>query len=319
MEWNIRRVLPLGLLVTLTLASPAAAQLYQPFGPVWDDFGHDFAIFSPAQISSFDGGPDPKEGFFLTWNRMYVNVNRSSAAFGPTQGDWTWGNRWNGGYMHPDENCGWLDSHGWLAEYIHVDGPNNGQPFQGEPGRPTDIDEALRPEENLGKLNSFEFSKVWRFKPLHEGSIVEAFVGPRFARYEQWTALLIDTPVGEMQTMSIKNDMYGGQAGLRWYKMKGRWIVSAEGRYFYAYNHQNYADNGSELNEDAIPQEFSEDNWVGAGDLRVEATYQFTKAFALSVGWEMLYFGHGIARNAPPFDDQDLLVTGVTFGFNVNR
>ena len=308
MRRNIRRVLPLGMLVVLALVSPAMAQKYQPFGPVWDEFGHDFAIFAPAEISSFDGGPDPKEGFFLEWDRMYVDVNRSSKSFGPTQGDWTWGNRYTGGYMHPD-------NYGWLVEYLHVDGPNNGRPFNS-----ILLPDDLRPEENLGKFNSIEVSRLWRFKPLHEGSIFEAFAGPRFSRFEQWTAYPIQTPVGLMDTMSIKNDMYGAQVGGRWYKMKGRWIVSAEGRYYYAYNHQNFAASGSTINDDtAIPQEFSEDNWVGAGDLRIQADYQLTKAFALSIGWEMLYFGTGIARGAPQFDDQDLLITGVTFGLNINR
>jgi hypothetical protein len=316
MSRNIRSALSLGFLFVLALASPAAAQQYVPFGPVWDEFGHDFAIFSPAEISPFDGGPDPKEGIFLEWHRMYVDVNRSSGVFGPTQGDWTWGNIYTGGYMVPDDtNCGWLDAYGWLAEYVHVDGPNNGRRFD-SPLLPDD----LRPEENNGKYNSIEFSKMWRFKPLHEGSIVEAFAGPKFARFEQWTAFNIDTPVGHFDTMSTKNDMYGGQVGLRWYKMKGRWILSAEGRYFYAYNHQNFAASGSTINDDtAVGQEFSEDNWVSAGDLRIQADYQLTKSFALSIGWDMIYFGHGVARGAPPFDDQDLLITGVIFGLNVNR
>ena len=71
-----------------------------------------------------------------------------------------------------------------------------------------------------------------------------------------------------------------------------------------------------------LPQELAfvaDDMHARRADLRIQADYQLTKAFALSIGWDMLYFGHGVARGAPPYDDQDLLMTGVIFGLNVNR
>ncbi|MCE9547136.1 MAG: hypothetical protein K8T25_16805 [Planctomycetia bacterium] len=304
MKVQFRFLIPI-LLIALAMVTcqRANAQVVQPFGPIWDECGHDFTPFAPAEVSSFDGGPDPNEGFFLDYRRMYISVDRPQQSWGPSDGNFTWGNRVSTGYILPE-------NHGWLLELMHIDGPNLTGATVTDPN-------PLRPFENQGKINSVELSKLWRWQPLHNGGIVESFVGMKVTQLEQWTGL----PAGEDPTvgLSIKNLMVGPQAGVRIYKMNERWVIASEARVCYSYNQQWFAEFGIDDTVQANRQEFSENSWVPSGDLRLEATYKFTKAMALTVGGEMLYFGSGLARGAPPFNDQNCVVAGVTFGFTVNR
>ncbi|REJ64499.1 MAG: hypothetical protein DWQ31_21465 [Planctomycetota bacterium] len=271
-------------IVALTAATSAEAQRFQPFGPLLgDEFDHDFQIFAPAEFSSFGDGPEPNEGFFLTYDRVHFSSVRSNETPGWFDADWGYGNRVDFGYMTEDD-------HGWLAEVLSVSQFNNG------------------PDTDT-QLNSGELSKQWRLKPLHFGSIVEVFVGGRYSilrhkRTSGNTAVDVD----------IENTIFGPQAGLKWYKKDGRWTVSAEGRYFYGYNDQNYQPTP------LITPGIQQHRWVHAGDIRAEVTYDLTKSFALSLGWEFLYFGNGVARGEALFNnDQDAYFTGVTVGFKVNR
>jgi len=105
---------------------------------------------------------------------------------------------------------------------------------------------------------------------------------------------------------------------MRWFKQKGRWTLSAEGRYFFGYNNQFLA--SREIVVDGIALfKTDEQIWVHAGDVRLEASIACTKSFNLAVGWELLYFGNGIGRGAGAEIDQDVAMTGVTFGFQCNR
>jgi hypothetical protein len=123
----------LGPLLTLLAASAAQAQHLQPLGPV--DYNPDFQLFAPADLGSFGEPPPPKEGYFLTYDRMYWTIEglnegtgldlplfRSIEHFpgGPIEppivpnsimddvpdAEHTWGNRYDLGYI--------VGHHGWL-------------------------------------------------------------------------------------------------------------------------------------------------------------------------------------------------------------
>lgn len=136
--------------------SPAAAQKYQPFGPV--DIRTDMQIFAPADLGDFGKRPKPNEGYFfayekLNWSTMSVktptgieapvilspdylpggpiapapvpntfDVNLPDSRFG-------WGDRYEMGYMQ--------DREGWLLGVL--DGLDSAQDlFLGDlPGAPT--------------------------------------------------------------------------------------------------------------------------------------------------------------------------------------
>ena len=62
----------------------------------------------------------PTTGLYVAFDRTYVNVTRpiDQFSFGSgNQGDFTWGNRMEVGYMHGDPS-------GWQAVLWHVNGPN---------------------------------------------------------------------------------------------------------------------------------------------------------------------------------------------------
>jgi hypothetical protein len=187
------------------------------------------------------------------------------------------------------------------------------------------------------------------------------------------------TPLGVM----AENTIFGPQLGVRWFRQRGRWSISAEGRGFFAVNRQeinggynvqepapvtvnpvpaNGGTLGYNLANDTLPvigtpftvtepfpvnvpsvpesrqvKTYHEKQWkwAPAGDVRFNATWEITKSFALEAGWEWLYFANGIARgksdgpnnyaNTPEgggvfgLDNQDMMFTGWTVGFVINR
>ena len=93
-------------------SSTAQAQHYQPFGPV--DVYNDLQMFAPPIIDEYGDEPvAPNFGWFFEYNRVYLNLNRREDVTTSFQGDFTWGNRIEFGYMTEED-------HGWLATIWHV-------------------------------------------------------------------------------------------------------------------------------------------------------------------------------------------------------
>lgn len=271
-------ILSIALALGAATATTSFAQQYTPFGPLLgEEFDHDWQIFAPAEISSFGGGPDANYGFYATYDRLHVLSGRPNVSPTNLQADWAYGNRMDFGYMTDED-------HGWLLEVLKVSEFGNGG------GATT-------------QLTSGELMKTWRHDPLHHGGNVESMLGFRYSVFKH-----------SHPGVSVENNVYGPQAGLRWFKQKGRWTLSSEGRYYFGFNDQHYAPSGGSVGA-------SEEEWVHAGDVRAEVTCDITKSFALSLGWEFLYFGNGIARGnfTTGNNDQDAYFTGVTFGFKFNR
>src|SRR5688572_7199506 len=93
------------LLAVLGMAAEASAQHYQPFiDPGY--FNPDFQFFAPAEVSAYSGGEPPNTGFYCDYDRVYINITRPDnepSLFSQHQGDFTWGNRWELGYMTEDD------------------------------------------------------------------------------------------------------------------------------------------------------------------------------------------------------------------------
>jgi hypothetical protein len=101
--------------------SPGSSHLWQ-FQPFADpsQFSPDFQFFAPAEVDDFGGEEKPNTGIYVSFDRTYVNVSRpiNQFSFGSgNQGDFTWGNRMEIGYMLGDPS-------GWQAVLWHVNGPN---------------------------------------------------------------------------------------------------------------------------------------------------------------------------------------------------
>ena len=301
-----------GLLLLLLPVSMSYAQRFQPFGPL--DFTQDWQPFAPAEISSYGGGIEPNTGFFFSYDRIHLWVNRPATALKPNKLDRSTGTRIDFGYMSKSNN-------GWIGELMSINGPNvydepsdrqrdvitinpsgidptSGQPVIEIPPVTTQPYPNGR-AENVGSLTSFEFSKLWRMKPLHGrgkggSSHVEWFLGGRFTTIKAQDSfnynpdLVITTVPGNtppfgngLQTEPLthwpqtalpaiyspnnnfpggptpglvganlstrqytplgvmaENSIFGPQLGVRWFRQRGRWSISAEGRGFFAINRQ---------------------------------------------------------------------------------
>ena len=182
-------------------------------------FPHDFQFFAPAEFGEFGGGPEPTTGWFATADRVYIYMSRPDEEPTHTEGDFTWGNRFEFGYMSPE-------NHGWFGEFWHIDGPNEFEVTEAErvnvlneddevntvasnyvdlrgggvvmvedqnPGVPrSDLNNPIsgdrryfiRDSVNSAKLTSFELNKSFRTKRLHYGSYFEPFFGFRYMNYK---------------------------------------------------------------------------------------------------------------------------------------
>ena len=283
-------------------------------GPTWelerftpftepDHFGPDLQFFAPFDDSMYGGGDPPNFGFFFTYSRMYINVQRPSQRpinrvgfegdFGANlniplhqlgdlgllgftgnretgyDGDFTWGNRYDFGYMTEDD-------HGWYASHTHIAGPAESLHVRQErinrintgdtPDNPDPIlvDRNPRYYDLYATLNSARFSnielnKVWRRKEFHKGGVLEPFIGARFmtfkdiyrqdgyGRYaldpDDFPDLNAPNPLGPAEVLIVdrahfENNMVGGHLGFRHFYEKQHWTLATEVRVFACHNFQ---------------------------------------------------------------------------------
>ena len=217
------------VLATVSLATVQAqipeqfetSDIYTPFNertPFLEPgyFDNDLQFFAPAEVDEYGGKQPFSTGIYVDYDRMYVNVSAANASSSPNDGTFTWGNRFEAGYMLDREQ------NGWHAELIHIDGPNLA--FNNGFSQP------------LGDYHSFEISKVWRADPFHDGSQVEVMLGPKYVGF---TDTFFNQP-------KVENALFGGQGGIRYMKKKGRWSLSSEARVFLAENFQYFANDSQD-------------------------------------------------------------------------
>ena len=195
------------------------ADYFQPFIDP-NAFDPDFQFFAPADIDTYGDGPEPNIGWFATYDRVRIWVTRPDHVPSYTEGDFTWGNRFDLGYMSEEE-------HGWLVSIWHIDGPVafdvltqervnvyeeddeiNGTPDAiilrgggGGGGGTTDTtltpgyplqdrndpitgqrDYRVHNSLNVADLTSLELNKTIRANQKHYGSFVEPFCGLRYIK-----------------------------------------------------------------------------------------------------------------------------------------
>jgi len=260
------------LLAVLGLAGTASAQKFEPFiDPGY--FGQpDFQYFAPAEVGDFGGEEPPNTGIYFDYDRTYVNVGRPDGlkSFGSGfDGDFTWGNRWEIGYMTEEHS-------GWEAVVWHLSGPNEYvESFQERltrfneddaPDAPDPIIQdrnprsyILRDSLNVASFSSFEFNKTWRRKQFHNGAVLEPLIGFRYMKfknffrrdnYVRFNEDIVGEPVPAVpsvdgtfeelneQTAVFENNMIGGQLGTRLFHQTGHWLLSADVRVFATANFQ---------------------------------------------------------------------------------
>ena len=143
------------------------------------------------------------------------------------------------------------------------------------------------------------------------------------------------------ETTRTDNRMLTAQLGYRYVQPVNRMTFSNDGRFFAGPNYQTqgysnynfiYEASGTIPNGLGNPyQQLStfagRDNteFVVGMDIRFEAAYQFTKAFNVRMGGQVLYIGRGVWRGSNPGfgpqneNDQNIVSPAWTFGATFNR
>ena len=224
-------------------------------------------------------------------------------------------------------------------------------------------DYILRDSINVISLSGWELNRTWRIKENDKGRIWEPFVGLRFdkfidtyedAEYNRYDDEGLPVPpipdpndpdspgpddaaIEEYirEQAQFRNDMFGGQLGLRWYQKQSHWLLSGELRFFGFHNNQMLHINrfqevttvdvgtGEEpttSTSDEQIQWFNTTEFVVGGELRLEAAYEITRDFNMKMGFNVLNFGQGIGRgNDINVNNDRLLSYGFSFGITLNR
>jgi len=200
-----------------------------------------------------------------------------------------------------------------------------------------------------------ELMYLHRCLTCHEGSTFEMFLGARYLYFGDDFAIVTGTGTaglgGSSWTNSAENNVVGPQIGARWFKKRGRWMLSTEGRFLAGLNQQNIhqrVDFAPNVISGAVGQpallgpmfatyDASPREWAPLVELRLEARYQITRAVSFHAGWTGLWMD-GLARGDSTIDysirgtppapvlgidltrnRDNLFMNGLTLGFDVNR
>lgn len=179
-----------------------------------DAFSPDLQFFAPAEVGDYSGREPPNTGFFFDYDKLYINVTRPDGADSLNSGfdgDYTWGNRFDFGYMTPD-SVGWLASvwdftgpnEYFVVQQERIDRRNPDDPSDGGGGtgggggggntttepilqdrnpRIYDVTQSI----NVANFSSFELNRVWRRKEFHNGGVFEPFIGVRYMTFKDFS------------------------------------------------------------------------------------------------------------------------------------
>jgi hypothetical protein len=323
-----------------------------------DTFNPDFQFFAPADVTDYTAHPDPNTGFYFGYDRIYMNVSRPDSVQSSFDGDFTWGNRLDMGFINDEE-------YGWGIVGLHVDGPNEDRVFSNQEGDPLLRFDSSRLEfidsVNQASLSGVEINRIFKRHHFHGGGILEPFVGLKYMKFndkmvrtsEYFTFDLspavpdniLDTDLLFRGYGSVENNMLGAQAGFRMFKEVGHWRLGTEMRFFCMQNWEfvegrveSSSTSSANILLLTVPTytSFDDQATVWGGELKVDASYQITRDLSIHVGFMMLDLGKGVGRgdlsipDPDPIlletpnaqlvvDQQDVFIGGVTFGFEVNR
>lgn len=335
----LQRTIRMFVLAAMAVAGPVAFSQngYHPNAePV--HFDPDWQFFAPVQLQDMEdltARQRANKGFFFTYDRMYLGVTRPDTETSSNALDFTWGNRFDAGWMKDNEK-------GWTFSTMHMSGPNIYNQYEQRlanapivpivPGPGVDERlETIKDSVNVGSFFSFDANKTWRLEPYRYGGILEPMIGMRYVRFEdvaQNDQYQLSTSVGfpeiaatvalERITRDValtNNHMLLGQFGFRYTKFVRRWTFSNDAKVFAGHVYQNQSNSTQSINTfygspivagGAILQTRTDATYFGRKnnentvgfDIRVEGAYKATKHVDLRAGFEMLYFGRGVWRGA---------------------
>lgn len=210
-----------------------------------------------------------------------------------------------------------------------------------------------------------EANYMHRFLTRRAGGTFEMFLGARYFEFNEhlWVSTGADPGghtvpsflAGSTWNTDAENHIVGPQIGLRWFKKRGRWLFSTEGRFMAGLNRQNFhqkASLGPNLNPGPVSTEDGSyyrpfepkamgptnathsayaNEWSPMIELRMQAAFQVTRSISFQAGWSGMWVG-GVARATSVVDyslpalglnladnREDVILNGLTLGFTVNR
>ena len=268
----LQRTIRMFVLAAMAVAGQAglSQEGYHPFSEPMN-FDPDWQFFAPVQMQDLQdltARQRANNGFYVTYDRMQIGLNRSDTESASNKIDFTWGNRFDFGWMNSKES-------GWMFSAINVSGPNVYNQYEQQrlnqfilPATnrtllpPYENDDGLlrkfivQDSVNVGSFASFEANKVWRMEPYRYGGILEPMVGLRYAFFGDGAAndiyssgALLNTAVpptiiGAFEDIfrdrvTTDNNMLLGQVGFRYTKFINRWTLSNDMKFFGGHVYQS--------------------------------------------------------------------------------
>ncbi len=202
--------------------------------------------------------------------------------------------------------------------------------------------------QNATSMHGVELMKMWRMPRMHYGGVWEWFFGARYVGLSD--EFNIDALGGILANFNlysrVNNVLVGPQLGARWSRSRGRWTVSAEGRFMAAANFQQVKLTGAyatiqapggpgngfpNLAASYFDDAQSDETFAPLGELRFETQFQLTRALSMRMGYTGLVTG-GISRASRRINytlpqlsildgrkNEAFIVNGFNFGFELNR
>jgi hypothetical protein len=209
--------------------------------------------------------------------------------------------------------------------------------------------------KNETAFRSIEFMPFFRFRPTRRNGNFELAVGARYSQFNEYFSVLGRGGVLDESFWDTRayNHMVGPQIGMRYAQRTNRWTLSAEGRFFSAFNFQNIRQTGTigsrlgpvmpapstnrPVNTPAylatthIDSVLHINEWSPTTEVRLNASFQLTRSLSFVCGWNA-QFMNAIARPSNMINytmpalginseknRQDVFMNGMSFGIELNR
>ena len=304
---------------------------YHPFSESMS-FDPDWQFFAPVQLQDLQdltARQRANTGFFLTYDRMQIGLNRSDTEQASNKIDFTWGNRFDFGWMNSKES-------GWMFSALNVSGPNEYNTYEQQrlnqfipiatnaaiqqTAFQNDIANEriyyIQDSVNVGSFASFEANKTWRMEPYRYGGLLEPMIGLRYAFFGDGAANdtystgivpalpLPNPPVaaGESFEQLVRdrvqtdNNMILGQFGFRYTKFIDRWTLSNDMKFFGGHVYQSQS-----TSVQTTTSSYAAGGGVGAVALtdnnHIPSTYSGRKGEASTIGFDLRVEGSYKATN----------------------
>ncbi len=369
------------ILALAAIPSTVRGQAWHPFADPME-FDPDYQFFAPVDADYLEELSPRKRahiGWFGTYDRAYTLVSRSKQEGGG--GDFTWGNRYEFGFMN-QKDSGWLFTHrhmGGPNVYDKVFQSRINEVNTADLGNPTtplfpstERNDPIYQERayvigdslNVGSYSSFEVNKTFRMEPYRYGGILEPLMGLRYSSFKDYSldqdynrttfqpstggvAATRLTEVLDSAEWTIRNEMFGGQLGFRYFNHVGRWTLSGELRAMGLANFRReeqrfrritteYAGvaEGSDVVTEITTEPFPlttvpkrTSSFVPGFEVRAEAAYQITKYIDVRGGVDFIDLASNIRRGSAEaignhfgtVGNNSVQMTGFSFGVAINR